>query len=115
MDSKRENAEQGLQVCHGQYLNHYCSQCPHTMDIPTCIQRLHRDALSLLEAQKPRILTVDEMKSWDKDVWVEDYDEDRVVALDESVAGFAMACMRGKKRCWTARPTEEQRKAVTWE
>lgn len=71
-------------------------------------------AVETLKAQEPRILTADEMKSWDKDVWIEDFDEDRVVALDESVAGFAVACMRGKKRCWTARPTEEQRKAVAW-
>ena len=68
-----------------------------------------------LNAQEPRILTADEMKSWNKDVWIEDFDEDKVIALDESVAGFAVACMRGKKRCWTARPTEEQRKAVPWE
>jgi hypothetical protein len=71
--------------------------------------------INALKAQEPRILTADEMKAWDKDVWIEDFDEDKVIALDESVAGFAVACMRGKKRCWTARPTEEQRKAVPWE
>lgn len=71
--------------------------------------------INALKAQEPRILTADEMKSWNKDVWIEDFDEDKVIALDESVAGFAVACMRGKKRCWTARPTEEQRKAVPWE
>lgn len=50
---RREAVEQGLQVCHGQYLHHYCSQCPYTMDIPTCIQRLHRDARAILNEPEP--------------------------------------------------------------
>lgn len=44
--------EQGLSVCHGQYLHHYCSQCPYPMDIPTCIYNLHRDARDVLTAQE---------------------------------------------------------------
>ena len=92
--------------------------CRHECKVDCLLESFNRvveERDARLKDREPRILTADEMKSWDKDIWVEDYDEDRVVALDESVAGFAAACMRGKKRCWTARPTEAQRKAAAWE
>lgn len=50
-DEKKKKVDQGLSVCHGQYLHHYCSQCPYPMDIPTCVYNLHRDARDVLTAQ----------------------------------------------------------------
>ena len=52
-DEKKRKVDQGLSVCHGQYLHHYCSQCPYPMDIPTCVYNLHRDARDVLLAQEP--------------------------------------------------------------
>ena len=92
--------------------------CRHECKVDCLLESFNRvveEREALLKDREPRILTANEIKTWDKDVWIEDSDEDRVVALDESIARFAMACMRGKKRCWTARPSEEQRKAVAWE
>lgn len=48
-DEKKKKVDQSLSVCHGQYLHHYCSQCPYPMDIPTCVYNLHRDARDVLK------------------------------------------------------------------
>lgn len=76
-------------------------------------------SMAALKASVPRLLTPDELKAWNKDVWVEYIGDDRIVVVDEHLAAsmteFAMSMMRDKVRFWTARPTEEQRKAVALE
>lgn len=97
-----------------------------------------RDALALLKSQEPRVMTLEEVENaLDTVVWV-----DRPTAKNESkLFGLIQAYSRkfkfiqikhiemnmgehmlypyetyGKEwRCWDKRPTDEQRKATSWQ
>ena len=90
--------------------------------------------LELIRETEPRVLSLEEIRSGAVEVaWIEDADKAEVIpgiwfrlsneGGDESVDihirdGFVGARLEvyGKLwRCWTARPTEEQRKAAAWE
>lgn len=86
-----------------------------------------RDALALLKAQDPRVVTLDDYENnpnVDKDgnlaVWRESrhfpgiaYHEDGWVVLNRNrVEGWFNS---EAIRFWTSRPTDEQREAVKWE
>lgn len=90
-------------------------------------------AIDLLRSQEPRVLTPEEIRSGAVEVaWVEDRDKAEVIpgiwfrlsneGEDEAVDihirdGFvgARLAVYGKLwRCWTAKPSDEQRKAVKW-
>lgn len=108
--------------------------CPYNVSSTHCMTNLHKDALALLREQEPRVLTVEEIRSGAVEVaWIEDADKAEVIpgiwfrlsneGEDEAVDihirdGFVGARLEvyGKLwRCWTVRPTEEQRKAVLWD
>ena len=93
-----------------------------------------REILGALRRCEPRVLTVEEIRSGAVEVaWIEDADKAEVIpgiwfrlsneGEDEAVDihiqdGFVGARLEvyGKLwRCWSARPTEEQRKAVAWD
>jgi len=99
-----------------------------------CQENMIRAALALLREQEPRVLTVEEIRSGAVEVaWIEDADKAEVIpgiwfrlsnkGGDEAVDihirdGFVGARLEvyGKLwRCWSARPTEEQRKAAKWD
>jgi hypothetical protein len=107
-----------------------------TIEIP---RRVLLDVLALLKAQ-PRVMTLDEIgnalkmplwketKSAHKDLytgWVLAYDIQTGQGITGTRLGMSEPSGRmvwyklddyGKKwRCWTARPTDEQRKAVKWD
>ena len=90
------------------------------------------DALALLREQEPRLMTLEEVKAYDWDYCY--LEEERLPGKEyRAVCGdYALTCITwpcvtsmriqhgdesyGKKwRCWTARPTDEQRKAVKWD
>ena len=87
------------------------------------------DALSALEAQDPRVLERIELTSWDGVMYLEVCGLYPLVAeLDRLGSLYEFSVLRydepfeqlpsqyGKTwRCWTAKPTEEQRKAIPWE
>lgn len=100
------------------------------------------DALALLKAQEPRVMTLDELKEYvslppvfvDDLSMQEDYlrdiaplytdfpdpEESWIVHWRDAfmLRQHVMNAERsyGKRwRCWTARPTDEQRKAVKWD
>lgn len=93
--------------------------------------KIAEDALALLKEQEPRLLTLEEVKKFD---WEYCYlEEERLPGKEyRTVCGdYALTCITwpcvasmriqhgdnnyGKKwRCWTAKPTDEQRKAVKW-
>lgn len=96
---------------------------------------LHKDALAILKAQVPRVMTwreiVHSIEIESPAIWLEDRDKVHVIpAL--TIASYVTNSenvtfvVRGKRidakhsdyckrwRAWTARPTEEQRKAVKW-
>ena len=100
-----------------------CSQCSYESN---CVNRLKMDALELLKAQEPKVMTV---QNWEVDhiekipVWIEWSESAKGECADNgkvdgwailSVDEFAdVLCFGG--RCWTARPTDEQRKMVKWD
>ena len=93
------------------------------------------DAIALLKAEEPRVMTLEEVRALQDDtvVWLEGKDKTDVVPAIvnhvwnslPNIVSFTLKKMREVKadmlwyrfkwRCWTSRPTEGQRKAVAWE
>ena len=90
-----------------------------------------REAAALVKAQEPRVIDISKIYTAKKlDVWIEYKCENIVHPLmlietemtDKSQTVFFYPMLvrpikaYGKTwRCWTARPTDEQRKAVKWD
>lgn len=126
----REKVIKGLECCtHGVAQCPICPYDPRNNALPVdCMSGLAKDALELLKAQEPRVLTLDEALEADV-CWLEKKGDDRVwpckVGGGEKWAVVwrfdqePIAVPRdeyGKLfRCWSARPTEEQREAVKWD
>ena len=108
-----------------------CRDCAYDdKPAPDCWQSLERDALELLKEREPRVIDISEIYTAKKlDVWFEDKSENIVHPLmlietemtnKSQTAFFYPMLVRPIKaygktwRCWTARPTDEQRKAVKW-
>ena len=91
------------------------------------------DALALLKAQEPRVVKLSELTSGEPMlVWLEDIDKEETVAgmIFDYVPGrfgFKLTYISSmdriypriedyltRWRCWTSRPTDEQREAVKW-
>lgn len=90
------------------------------------------DAIALLKEQEARVMTLEEVKAFDWDYCY--LEEERLTGKEyRAVCGdYALICITwpciasmriqhgddsyGKKwRCWSAKPTDEQRQAVKWE
>lgn len=135
--AERETVIRGLKICVQCRSPKDCDGCPYegerTYAVP-CGHVLMADALALLKEQEPRVLTLEEIRSGTMEVaWIEDADKAEVIpgiwfrlsneGGDEAVDihirdGFVGARLEvyGKLwRCWTSRPTDEQRKAVKWD
>lgn len=71
-----------------------------------------REALVLLKAHEPRVLTLEEAEKaevcWLEQRGYEPYVTDDADTWNPEIYGKAY-------RCWSAMPTDEQRKAVKWE
>ena len=111
-----------------------CAGCPYRD--PECeficdFQRICRDTLALLKEREARVLDWNEIGTVDGAVWLEDRDENEVVPglvmqmhsavnLDIKKDGKLHTASASRSdygerwRAWSARPTEEQRKAVKW-
>ena len=122
-----------------------CDNCPYDDEEPYCSQRLAADALALLKEQEPRVLSWEEVKKTGSAYrCVELYSpqvrrlaliycivrqsetipelyyllEESGVSWCRAEAEYNRDCWQGTVsgwRCWTARPTDEQRKAVKWD
>ena len=113
-----------------------CDQCEYQFQMPDrggCdFWRLCRDAAELLKDQEARVMTLDEVKAFDWDYCY--LEEERLPGKEyRSVCGdYALTCITWpciasmriqhgddsygtKWRCWSAKPTDEQRQAVKWE
>ena len=121
---KLEKVIQGLNICQqgGDFC--YDKQCPYGENFPKCIQLLLSDTLELLKAQEPRAMTLEEV--WE---WATTPAEKRDPIFFEQKEGkgpsgwicnslcpkdYYYCCLEKDARCWTSRPTDEQRKAVRW-
>lgn len=104
--------------------------CPY-FSYEDCHQRLTDDALELLKEREPRVLTLEEVLSqaWDY-CYIEAQVRPHSEMLEKLCGTHRLYCTtsivlerqtRGDKeygktwRCWTARPTDEQREATPWD
>lgn len=98
----------------------------------SCSSFLAADALAFLKEQEPRVMTLDEVYDLHRGdcMFVEIRDGIECNALmlyacenyyvdfrsaDYKIIGKDTSLYQKQWRCWTSRPTEEQRKAVPWE
>ena len=103
--------------------------CPYDSVVRyECKANLMRDALELLKKQEPQVLTLEEVLGGDE-CWFEHINgacgyadlyvhENGMVGVSRinKIISFIPAESYGKQwRCWSYRPTEEQRKAVKWD
>ena len=121
-----EKVIQGLEHC-GQPTE--CDGCPYdTGLVGGCFTRLKSDALELLRAQQPRILTPDEVEE-EGVYWMEVIQGERArPCMVCSVTEDHFIIRRSAQtpflfwkyqygafyRMWTSKPTDEQRKATLW-
>ena len=97
-----------------------------------CMENLMSDAITLLKEQEARVMTLDEVKAFDWDYCYLEEErlpgkEYRIICGDYALTCITWPCITsmriqhgddnyGKKwRCWTAKPTEDQRQEVKWE
>ena len=134
----RENVIKGLEHClHGEeccddmecpyFIEHWSDSCC----LEKCQNNLKADALALLKDQKPKVMKLEDVKAfgWDYCYLEEERlpgKEYRTVCGDYALTCITWPCITsmriqygdesyGKKwRCWSAKPTDEQRKAVKW-
>lgn len=130
----REKGIKGLE-CHA-VPGGNCLECPYGKygvdeNGLECENRMAADALELLKAQEPRVLTLEEVRNEYKVVWLETKylsSKTSIVDNEESNAdwlwlvfglndNYKLSCRSyGKRwRCWSSKPTDEQREAVKWE
>lgn len=116
-----------------------CVKCPYKTRYEYCIaevKRIMADALELLKEQEPRVMTLDELRQLehtDHIIWIEangdpesfnGYAEVTTNLMTKDIEFFAPGNEvefipdnknYGKTwRCWSSRPTNEQREAAPW-
>ena len=127
-----EKVVKGLECCQGGS----CDLCSYdNITYGSCRHSLEDDALTLLKAQQPHVLTLEEVEdALDTIVWVdrpqvENSSDDyaliseysrqlRFVGLkfiDEGYGRFTYEQYGKTWRCWDKRPYDEERKAVKWD
>ena len=110
-----------------------CDECPYGN---ICYREgrcgtMMLDALELLKEKQPRVLKLTEFEE-SMPVWFEEKDGDIYCVLIASYYGFDVRVLNNNKkyrsyfidwlcdyycidwRCWSAKPTDEQRKAEPW-
>ena len=80
-----------------------------------CLNRV-TDALVLLKEQEPRVLTLEEARTYEV-VWPEDKGEGELhpLIVENNMNDSKYYKYGVHWRVWSAKPTDEQRKAVKWE
>lgn len=126
-----KKVREGITFCLSRF--HCGEDCPYYNTGKTgCMELLQKDTLELLKEQEPRVMTLEEVKSFGWDYCY--LEEERLPGKEyRAVCGnYALTCITwpcvasmriqhgdnsyGRKwRCWSSRPTDEQRKAVKWE
>lgn len=117
----REKVINGLECC----LANGHNNCPYESTdegidkVTSCTTYLMRDALALLKAQQPRVMTLDE--------WISAQEPADGECMCYEIKGRGLRSMLVKAldgtrylygkafRVWTVRPTDAQRKAVKWD
>lgn len=106
-----------------------CEGCPYNGS-GYCLKNIAKDARELLKEHEPRVMTLEEVVSAEC-VWIEYAVSGNVVIafpwdieLTDDTYNFIcnpnsiveFKSLYGEEwRCWTSRPTDEQREAVKWD
>lgn len=133
MDDLREKVIKGLFICSGDDPD--CQNCPYYGEYGDgfgCETIMQRDALSLLKAQEPRVMTLEEIKDGEP-YWLstgkefavrpvicvcrEDDARKPYITFKWQFGTFSWEAENYGKTwfCWTSRPTDEQQEGVKWE
>lgn len=129
--NEQEKVIRGLECCAHEEIGD-CDNCPYSENTPHCDIAMMRDAIALLKAQEPRVMTPEEVIALPDYavVWLEDNDKSDVISgivnyvWKNHLCSFTVIDMRevhadiasygADWRCWTAEPTREQMEAVPW-
>lgn len=115
--TEMEKVIKGLECCGYSHFMDKCQDCPY--DGKDCFKRLKEDALALLKAQEPRVITIADFEN-NHDVDDLGYLNAWVDYKDGNLCGWATICVRDVgefvdvRRYWTSRPTDEQKEATPW-
>ena len=101
------------------------TECPYREDKAWCVHGLAHDAgvliAELLKAQEPRVMTLEEYEAWIDTPFTERnpvFHEERTKRGTVTCWVNTVVCTLreyGKNdRCWTSRPTDEQREKEPW-
>ncbi len=116
--------------------NRFCAECDLLQD-GTELHEMYTDVIALLKAQEPRVMTLEEVINSNDPIYIEQTEHDGkwCVVLKRSVEGyykgpfdkvtlfmgvdgylpFITSEYNKTWRCWTSRPTDEQREAIPWQ
>ena len=129
----RQKVIRALECCSQLDIDDICpAECPYAQDVCCGTVQLMADALELLKEQEPRVLTLEEVHemAWDYCYLEEEVIKDKVLqiytgkyrikcitwpSIASCVLTFGDDAYGKRWRCWTSRPTDEQRKAVKWD
>lgn len=125
-----------------EYLSRYLLAYGSSLNVIPIETWVLKDALELLKAPEPRLYSFDEVIHLPADtmLWLEEVDEPDGAIIPTAFTGASFrgdpaeisdsdviyVCFYGRImntcdgynrywRCWTAKPTDEQRKAVSWD
>lgn len=127
----REKVIKGLECCilRDPDDKQRCSECPYEGN---CVNRLKMDALSMLKAQEPRVMTLEEVEVLPYGYVLIETDKknslhwvDALLFCKNTNFSFDFITLEGRARllgtdynmewrCWTSRPTDEQRRETPW-
>ena len=131
----REKVIKGLECCAFSKRGDKCEQCPYFCGCETeygAFVELAHDALALLKAQEPRVMTLEEVKMLDSDYYYLESMRSPGKELREILGAYGLTCVTwpsitwarqtmgdsgyGKTwRCWTSRPDDATRKVEKWD
>lgn len=137
---KRENVIRGLECCsigedREPRWNHLtarnCGKCPYNKPGIACTRALAYDALELLKAQEPRVMTLEEVSTLpiDTPVFIEEINDECGWNVFYGIDEEKDVCFCGFKasadyydleeysmswRCWTSRPSDSERGDTPW-
>lgn len=127
-----EKAIKGLEICrwHLEMGSGFCDKCPYFGE-QRCRFNMANDVYKLIQAQEPRVMTLEEVHemAWDYCYLEEEVIKDKVLqiytgkyrikcitwpSIASCVLTFGDEAYGKSWRCWTSRPSNEQRRAVPW-
>jgi len=136
--------KRSLWVCYDEEADYPCKDCAYQdLGVTECFTKLAHDTYTLIDeletrikeleaAQTPRVMTLEEVHdmAWDYCYLEEEVIKDNILqkycgkhrvkcvtwpSIASCVLTFGDDAYGKRWRCWTQRPTDEQRKAAEWD